>query len=93
MVSESDPTGDDIEWLVTSGDTDPDPAGTWTAGTWTGTWSSATGRVDARSPTVGGSTAAIDLDATGEGEYVLWCRWTAGTSRPVKDVATVRYGF
>lgn len=94
LTSELDPTGDDVEWLATvePADPDPDDAG-WTAGSWPGSWSATTGRVEAVSCDIGDAPAGLDLDAIGEGEYVLWCRWISGTSRPVKPVATIRYGF
>lgn len=64
----ADPTGDDIEFLVTP-DTATSPSGTWVAGTW-GTW--ANGVVTATTPTLGASGAALDLT---EGTPVtLWCR-------------------
>jgi hypothetical protein len=91
LISQADPTAASVEFLTTSGNTDPDPDGSWVAGSWLGSWSSSTGKVEALSPTVG--AAGSDIELAAEGEYVLWVRWTSGAARPVEDVSTLSFGY
>lgn len=70
----SDPTGSDVEFAVTQGDT-AQPS-TWVAGSW-GTWSSTTGEVSVVSPTMGDDgSEALTVSI---GSYYLWARWTVGS--------------
>lgn len=95
IASRLDPSGTAAEWLVTTGQNDPDPdSADWaTGGSWDSSWSSTTGLIDVSSPTIGDASAVIDLESLGEGEYTLWVRWSYASARPMKDVATVVYGY
>lgn len=84
--SRVDPTGTAPEFVVTVS-TATSPSGTWVAGTWDGAWDSATGRVEALSPTIG---AAGALAITEAGRYILWVRWTIAPEQPVKRAAFIK---
>jgi hypothetical protein len=77
--ADADPTGDDIEFLVTAS-TATSPSGSWVAGTW-GTW--ANGIVVATTPTLGAAGAAIEL--TEDTTVTLWCR-VAGAVIPPASI-------
>jgi len=80
----ADPTGGDAEFQVTTLDTTT-PSGSWSAGTWQTAYDSTTGKVTARTPTVGASgTLAITEGVT----YQLWIRWGTVVKRAARIYAT-----
>lgn len=85
VVSRADPTGTNpnFEMLV---HTATSPTGTWSAGTWDGSWDPVSGEVSAITPVIGtGQT----LDLTENQFHKLWMQWTHGSETPVKLVAIV----
>lgn len=69
LFSDADPTGATVSFGV-SPDASTAPS-SYTAGSWSGTWTSAQLPVYARTPTLGAS-ATIPL--TAGSSYVLWCK-------------------
>ncbi len=84
VTTTADPTGALPDFAVTTTDTEPS---SWVAGSWDGTWDSTTGKVDAKSPTVG---AGASLVVAGGTDYDLWIRWTVGSETPVKLACRLR---
>lgn len=84
ITSRLDPTGDTVEFNMTAA-TLTSPSGSWTAGTWNGTWNSTTGEVVALSPLIG-SGAFVLTEGT---FYKLWVRWVHGSETIVALAATI----
>lgn len=86
LVTSSDPTGTPPAWSLTA--TERNDPGTWENGSWGADgWNMKTGRVTAKSPTLGGVGAAIDLV---EGTtYDAWVKWTVGAETPVHRAGSI----
>ena len=70
--SEDDPTGAAVEFELTL-TTVTSPTGSWTAGTWPGTWDSGSKRVTARTPTIGPAGLVVAEGSS----YWLWIRYSS----------------
>ena len=84
ITSDIDPTADVVAFAFTLVDDRPS---TWTAGTWTSTWSG--GRTTAVTPTIGvtGSDATVELAV---GTWHAWVRVTDNPEVPVRQCGVVR---
>lgn len=69
LVAASDPTGDLPEFQLTTTGVST-PTGSWVDGSWLTSWT--TGRMTARTPTIG---AAGTLTVVEGERYTLWVRW------------------
>ncbi len=81
--TKGDPSGTPPSFAVGTG-TDP---GTFANGTWSGSWDSTTGEIEALTPTIG---AAGTLVVAGATDYRLYARWTVSGETPVKVAAILR---
>lgn len=72
----ADPTGDTVEWQLTAVGTAP-AAGSWSAGSWVGSWDAGHQRAQTSSPLVVSELGAV----TGE-HYDVYVRWTVGSETP-----------
>jgi hypothetical protein len=79
-----DPTGGTVEFALSARGTNT--PGTWHAGQ-LGTWSSATGGVDALTPTIGGASAVLEM--TAGNAYWLWFKLVVDSETFVDVAATV----
>ena len=84
LISRADPTGSAVEFSVTAIDA-ADP-GTYSAGSWEGTWNTTTGRVVALTPTIGATGTLVIAGAT---SYKLWIRWSFGSETIVQMADTL----
>ena len=84
ITTRLDPTADAIEFQLTDNNTTT-PTGSWTGGTWDGTWSAVTGKVSAFSPPIGGTGFLL----TERTHHKLWVRWTISSETPVMLAATI----
>jgi hypothetical protein len=72
VTTVADPTGSPPGFAFTAGNTDPS---SFTAGSWSGTWSATTKQAVALTPTLPAATATVPL---AEGRWTVWCRFTVG---------------
>jgi hypothetical protein len=80
-----DPTGVTV-YFGTSTSSEVAPTN-WTAGAWSGTWSSTTKLATAVSPTLGATGATITIAAGST--VVLWVKFTVSSETVVEPVGTV----
>ena len=80
VTTVADPTGGAVEFAFTSGNTDPS---SFTAGSWSGSWSATTGQVVALTPTLPAAGATVPLAA---GRWTVWCRFALGGETVVERV-------
>ena len=76
ITSRVDPTGDPIEFNLTTAGTSP--SGDWYPGTWSGDWDPVSGDAAAFSPVLTGDMALEERTT-----HTLWVRWTMGPETPV----------
>jgi hypothetical protein len=85
IITSSDPTGTAPEFaLSAAGATAP---GTFSAGTWAGSWDASTLRATARTPSIGGTGT---LTVTSGTSYLLWAKVTLGGEVAVWPVGSIR---
>ena len=85
IVSRLDPTGGAVEFQMTAHNV-TSPTGSWTAGSWNGSWNSTTGKVTALSPIIGSGSFALTEGTL----YKLWVRWTIGSENPTVLAGVIR---
>jgi hypothetical protein len=70
LIAATDPTASPPAFQVTAA-TVTTPAGAWSNGSWLTTWDT-TGRLKARTPTVGAAGTLVVVEGS---EYTLWVKW------------------
>lgn len=88
VTTAADPTAGAVTFSFTA-HTATDP-GTFSSGSWDGSFDATTGQVTALSPTVGSSSATVDL--TSASKWKMWIKFIVGSETVVKPVATVKVG-
>ena len=94
ITTDVDPTGDTVEWAAVAVAAVSDPAtdpGSWTAGSWNGTFDSAALTAESYSPSFGTSESTVSPDVTlTEGTtYYVYCRVRNATDAPGDLVAVI----
>ncbi len=87
IETSGDPTAGAVEFSFTA-KTATDP-GSFTAGSWSGSFDATTGMVTALTPTLPTTGADVEL---AEGRYKVWARWTVGGETVVVDPGLLDVG-
>ncbi len=86
IYADADPTGNTIEFGVTTGPLSSTQPSTWVAGSWD-TWTAATGSATALTPLIGSATATPPATiVVTAGTYRLWVRVTTAGEQVVLDL-------
>lgn len=84
----ADPTGAAVSFSFTA--STATDAGSFTAGSWSGTYDTDTDIAIALTPTCGAATATIDL--TSASKWRLWITYTIGSETVIRPVGIVTVG-
>lgn len=91
VTTDTDPTGDTIEFAAVAVGTPADDPGAWSAGSWNGSFDTAELTAEAYSPTIGTSESTVTptITLTEGSTYYLYARLRNATDAPGDLVAVL----